>query len=291
MIVVLLSPSHDDNSSWVRETLLSPQFTQLLGAHREDVLMWGGNVQDAEAYQVSDALGCTKFPFVALLSHTSESGSTGMSVVCRAAGPTTASELVAKLAAAITANENALAATRASRREQQASRNLRQEQDSAYERSLAQDRERARKRKEEAEVTARAEKEALNRAQAEEQKAADRMQWRTWRAQSLRPEPDAKSKDLVRISIRLPSGERVIRRFSSEADLEELYAFVECYEITKDTALSEKSAGAPIGYSHKYEFKLVSPMPRRVFDLDSGALGESVGNGANLIVEPVSDED
>ena len=291
LLVVLLSPSHDENSSWVRETLLSAQFTQCLATHTDDLVMWGGNVQDAEAYQVSDALGCTKFPFAALLCHTSESGSTGMSVVCRAAGPTTASELVAKLAAAITANENSLAATRASRREQQASRNLRQEQDSAYERSLAQDRERARKRKEEAEAAAQAEKEALSRAQAKEKEEADRMQWRTWRAQSLRSEPDPKSKDSIRISIRLRSGERVIRRFSSEADLEELYAFVECYDIIKDTALSDKSGEAPTGYSHKYEFKLVSPMPRKVFDLDSGALGETVGNGANLIVEPVSDED
>src|SRR2546423_5511078 len=222
LLVVLLSPNHDDTSSWVRETLLSTQFAQFLSSRRDEVHLWGGNVQDAEAYQVSDALGCTKFPFAALLCHTTETGSTGMSVVMRSVGPTTASELVAKLGAAMTTHESQLAATRAQRREQEASRNLRQEQDSAYERSLALDRERARRRREEAEAQARAEKEALSRAEAEEKRRDNLQQWRRWRAQSLPPEPEGKSKDTVRISIRLPGGERVIRKFHADADLEEL---------------------------------------------------------------------
>lgn len=292
LLVVLLSPTHDDTHSWVRDTLLSTQFSQLMMSHKDDIILWGGNVQDAEAYQVSDALGCTKFPFAALLCHTTETGSTGMSVVMRSVGPTTASELVAKLGTAMAAHESELAATRAQRREQQASRNLRQEQDSAYERSLAQDRERARRKREEAEAQARAEKEALSRAEAEEKKRHDLHQWRRWRAQSLPPEPKAPSKDVVRISIRLLGGERVIRKFRADADLEEVYALVECFEFLHGDEASEKTVEEPTGFEHFYDFRLVSPMPRVVHDLKTGgSIGDRIGNGANLIVEPISEED
>lgn len=292
LLVILLSPNHDDTSSWVRETLLSNQFSQFLASHKDEVNLWGGNVQDAEAYQVSDALGCTKFPFAALLCHTTETGSTGMSVIMRSVGPTTASELVAKLGTAMTAQETQLASARAQRRQQQASRNLRQEQDSAYERSLAQDRERARRKREEAEAQARAEKEALSRAEAEEKRKDNLLQWRRWRAQSLPQEPDSKSKDIVRISIRLAGGERVIRKFHADADLEELYAFVECFEFLQSGEPPEKLVEEPAGFSHVYEFRLVSPMPRTVYELEKGgSIGERVGNGANLIVEPISGED
>jgi FAS-associated factor 2 len=292
LLVILLSPNHDDTSSWVRETLLLNQFSQFLTSRKDEINLWGGNVQDAEAYQVSDALGCTKFPFAALLCHTTETGSTGMSVVMRSVGPTTASELVAKLGTAMTTHESQLAVTRAQRREQQASRNLRQEQDSAYERSLAQDRERARRKREEAEAQARAEKEALGRAEAEEKRRDDLQQWRRWRAQSLSPEPEGKSKDTVRISIRLAGGERLIHKFQADADLEELYAFVECFEFLPTGEAIEKVVEEPAGFDHVYGFRLVSPMPRTVYDLEKGgSIGGRVGNGANLIVEPISEDD
>jgi FAS-associated factor 2 len=181
---------------------------------------------------------------------------------------------------------------RAQRIEQQASRNLRQEQDSAYERSLAQDRERARQRREEAEAQARAEKEALNKAEAEEKRRDDLKQWRRWRARSLPPEPEPKSKDTVRISIRMPSGDRVIRKFQADADLEELYAFVECFEVLPVDGSTEKAVQEPAAFEHVYEFRLVSPMPRTVYDLHKGgSIGDRIGNGANLIVEPISEDD
>ena len=292
LLVVLLSPNHDDTTSWVRETLLTNQFNQFLTSHKDAIHLWGGNVQDAEAYQVSDALGCTKFPFAALLCHTTESGSTGMSVVMRSVGPTAASELVAKLGTTMTVHESQLAATRTQRREQQASRNLRQEQDSAYERSLAQDRERVRQKRDEVEAQARAEKEAIKKTEAEEKRGHNLQQWRRWRAQSLPPEPEAKSKDTVRISIRLAGGEKVIRKFQADADLEELYAFVECYELLDRVEATEKALEEPAGFDHVFEFRLVSPMPRTVYDLETGgSIGARVGNGANLIVEPISEED
>jgi FAS-associated factor 2 len=294
LLVVLLSPSHDDTSSWVRETLLSPQMTSFLASHRDEIILWGGNVQDAEAYQVADTVQCTKFPFAGLVCYTPDSGSTGMSTVMRAVGPVTASELVAKLGTAVTAQQGQLSAARLERQQAQASRNLRQEQDSAYERSLAQDRERARLKREEAEAQARVEKEALQREEAEQRNAHALQQWKKWRSQSIPSEPEKNAKDrkdTIRLSIRLLNGERVVRGFPSDADLEEVYAFVECYDLLNADAVSEKGALEPANFEHSYGFRLVSPMPRNVYALENGgSIGERIGKGANLIVEPVADD-
>ena len=44
----------------------------------------------------------------------------------------------------------------------------------------------------------------------------------------------------------------------------------------------------PVGFKHEYNFKLVSPMPRTVYELDEGGtLIERIGRSGNLIVEPV----
>lgn len=288
LVVVLLSPSHDDNEGWVQETLLSSSFKNFMISHSSDAVLWGGNVQDSEAYQVSDSLRCTKFPFIALVCRTTDSGTTRMTTVLRAAGSTTATELVAKLGTAMTSHEAQLAAFRAQQAEQNASQNLRREQDSAYERSLAQDRERARIRREEQEAQTRAEKEAVVRERAAETKASNIAQWKRWRAQSLPAEPPATVKDFIRVSIRLPSGERLIRKFNSDADLEELYAYVECHEVLQEEVEENLEVEEPADYSHEYRFQLVSPMPRTIYGLEKGgSVGDRVGRGANLIVEPL----
>lgn len=96
------------------------------------------------------------------------------------------------------------------------------------------------------------------------------------------------------MSIRLPSGERVIRKFRADADLEELYAFVECYDVldNDEEVVEEKEVSEPEGYEHVYKFQLVSPMPREVYELEkAGSLRDRIGRSGNLIVEKVVGED
>lgn len=292
LFAVLLSPSHDETHTWVRETLMSSQLYQFLQTHRHELVLWGGTVQDAEGYQVSNALNCTKFPFAALICQTSEASSTGssrpadMTVVMRAVGPMPASELVAKLGSAITAQQAQLTAARAQRTEQQASRDLREEQDSAYQRSLAQDRERVRRKREEEEAQIRAEKQAQEAAEQQRQRLEQREEWRRWRATQIRDEPDASTADTVRLSIRLPDGKRLIRNFDSAAPLDDLYAYVECHDLLSQEENADLHTSPPSNYKHDYKFQLVSPMPRNVIGLDDGStIVEKVGRGGNLIVE------
>ena len=296
LLVVLLSPSHDENANYVRDSLLSTQFKTFLDSHKSELVLWGGNVRDSEAYQVSSSLQCTKFPFAALICQSSEPGANGhMTVVLRAVGHMPPSELVAKVGAAMTSHQTQLTAARSQQAERQATQSLRQEQDSAYERSLAQDRERARRRREEEEATRRAEQEAQEQVRKVEKRKQDIQQWKMWRAGSLPKETGQEVKDAIRVSIRMPSGERVIRKFQAEADMEELYAFIDCYEVMKTLEAEsehEKAIEEPTGYEHEYGFRLVSPMPRKVYESrDGGSIGDKVGKGANLIVEPIKEEE
>ena len=291
LIVVLLSPEHDDTSTFVRNTLLSQEFLNYLHDSNNKVILWAGNVQDSEAYQVSNALNCSKFPFAALIVHTPQDSSTSMSTIARLTGLQPASAFVAKLRSAVDQHSQALDIVRATRNEQQASRNLRNEQNSAYERSLAQDRERVRQRREAEALRQNEEAEARAKVEAQEQENRNFEQWKRWRAQSLPKEPGAETKNAARISIRLTNGDRVVRKFAHDAEMEELYVFVECYDVLilgEDTS----SAKEPAGYNHNYDFRLVSPMPRTVYEInDGGTVGSNVGRSGNLIVEPINNEE
>ncbi|KAJ5664513.1 hypothetical protein N7507_005244 [Penicillium longicatenatum] len=290
LLVILISPEHDDTHGWVRDTLLAPEVVEFINDPRNNLLVWGGNVQDSEAYQVANSLRITKFPFAAVIVHTPNVSSTAMSVVGRVAGLTAPTEFVNRLRTAISSNQEPLERIRSTRAEQQASRSLREQQDSAYERSLAIDRERARQRREAEAAQQREEQEAADRQAAEEKRQQDLIQWKQWRVQSLRQEPDPDAKDAVRISVRLPSGERIMRRFAPDADIEELYAVVECYEELQGGETSAVSA--PVGFEHQYGFRLVSPMPRAVYAVENGGtIRDKIGRGGNLLVEPIVEDD
>lgn len=285
LLVILVSPEHDETASFIRETLLSQEVVDFIRNPENNIILWAGNVQDSEAYQVSASLNCTKFPFAGLIVHTPQVSSTAMGVATRITGPTPPAQFISKLRKGMAAHSEPLNRVRTQRTEQQATRSIRQQQDSAYERSLAQDRERARKKKEEAERKAKEEREALEREQAKELYAQNLEQWRKWRACRISEEPGPEQKDVVRISLRMPSADRVVRKFAAGAHIEELYAFVECYEILQSGEVSEKFR-EPLGFEHEYKFQLVSPVPREVYELKAGGtIKERIGRSGNLIVE------
>ncbi|KAI0520996.1 UBX domain-containing protein [Xylaria bambusicola] len=311
LLIVLMSPEHDDTESFTRDTLLAPEVTNFINDPANNIILWGGNVLDSEAYQVAAEYNCTKFPFSCLVCLTPKEGSTRMSIVKRLAGPLSPSTYLAEIQTAINKYAPDLAGVRAERTAQQVSRNLRTEQDDAYERSLARDRERARQRKEAEAAAAETERKAQEEAEAAERRERQRQQWRRWRATTIKPEPgsNADPKDVVRLALMLPVAGRIVRRFAAATTVEELYAFVECYDmLTTNPELNgedEKREGEdgqdddeidlpaekPEGYVHEYGFRIASPMPRVVYEPDAKAtLSERIGRSGNLIVELGTDQ-
>lgn len=289
LIVHLMSPEHDDTSDFIRQTLLSEEVTTFLGDKTNNIIFWAGDVRDSEAYQVSSALRCTKFPFTALITHTPDQGATSMSVIARISGQEAPGAFVAKLQSAIGQHSEKLAAVRAQRSAQNFERTLREEQDSAYEQSLARDRERARQRKESEVAAAAEEKRKKDEEEAAAKIAENRKHWKQWRVQTIKPEPEPGA-NIVRVALRMPEGARITRRFEADSEIEELYAFVECYDLLNDG--KEYSRQKPEGYEHKFDFRLVQSIPRAVYEIgEGGTIGERVGKSANLIVEPIDDDD
>ncbi|TDZ15481.1 UBX domain-containing protein 10 [Colletotrichum orbiculare MAFF 240422] len=290
LLVVLMSPEHDDTESFIRETLLAPDVVSFITDPANNIILWGGNVLDSEAYQVAQEYNCTKYPFSAVVCLTPKEGSTRMSIIKRLAGPMPASTYLSEAQTAINKYAPDLAGVRAERSAHEVARNLRNEQDSAYERSLAKDRERARQRREAEKAAAEAARKAEEEAEVAAVRAEQREKWKRWRATILEEEPPASNKDVVRIALKMPEssgGSRIVRRFRNDTTMEDLYAFVECYDLAG--AISEKEATKPESYEHDYQFRIASLMPRVVYEPSKEeTMGQKIGRSGNLIVEDIS---
>jgi FAS-associated factor 2 len=300
LLVIIFSPEHDDMAAYVHDILLSPEVLAFLRNQDNNIILWGGSVQDPEAYQIAEAFRVTKFPYAALIANTPASrgagggyatSGSGMSIIAPLSGLLPPTEFLAKIRRAISNHAPEIGRLQAERAERNASRSIREQQDSAYERSLARDRERAKQKKEE-EERQKAEDEKLRKEEEEHERALRNLQdWKTWRAARVLPEPSADDSTAVRLSIRLADGERAVRRFAGSASVEEIYAFVECFDLLKADHLT-KEASKPEDFVHKYNFNLVSPMPRTVYESTSpGTAREVIGRSANLIVEMIDDDD
>ncbi|KAI0476407.1 hypothetical protein GGR56DRAFT_693862 [Xylariaceae sp. FL0804] len=331
LLIVLMSPEHDDTESFTRDTLLSPEVVGFVNDPANNIVLWGGNVLDSEAYQVAAEYNCTKYPFSCLVCLTPKEGggggsSTRMGIVKRLPGPLPPATYLAEIQTAIGRYAPDLAAARAERAAHEVARSLRTEQDSAYERSLARDRERARLRREAQAQAQAAEARAREHAEAKRLRARQRAQWRRWRAATVAPEPEPAA-DAVRLALKMPEssagapGRRVVRRFAADTTMEELYAFVECYDLLggggevqgqgqgqgvnekkvvaddddddDDEKMMDASYEEPEGYTHEYRFRIASLMPREVYAPDpSATVADRVGRGGgNLIVEDVEEPD
>lgn len=288
LLVVILSPEHDDNEAFVRDTLLAPQVIGFLQDSANDIIIWGGNVLDSEAYQVCVQYKCTKFPFSCLVCLTPKEGGTRMGIVKRLVGQMSFTTYLSQLQATMDKYGSDLAVVRAERKAQEMARNIRHEQDSAYERSLTIDRERARQKKEAAAAAAAREREEREQVEIAALLERQRRQWIAWRATKLLAEPQITDTNIVRIALKMPEESgygRIVRRFPQDATLEELYAFVECYDYLQDNAQPDMAV-KPESYNHQFDFRIASTLPREVYEPSlTTTLGESVGRSGNLIVE------
>lgn len=119
-------------------------------------------------------------------------------------------------------------------------------------------------------------------------RAMRRIQWSLWRAGQFPPEPGADTRESCRLSILFQNGETVSRRFLRSANFEDVYAFVECYELIKYGFLLPE-VDEPIVYEHEYNFKLRevavgSALAHKDLDLHKGTIGYLMGNFAKLAV-------
>ncbi|KAJ8329867.1 hypothetical protein BDV3_004045 [Batrachochytrium dendrobatidis] len=270
-LVILQSDEHDDTDKFSRETISSDTFISFVS--EKNLLVWGGNIHDAEAFKVSAVLNATSYPFMALITL---QGSR-MAVAHRFEGLMSTGRIISKLRRLIDRFDPLLAGARADRASHAAARSIRQQQDDAYQASLLADQEKARKAKEEEEQAKKALLEQEQQRIAGLTKLERRKQLKIELAANMPVEPDVGEPNTTRLSIRLPSGERVIRRFKADDTIQILWNFIETHDLK------------PLDL--ETEFSIVCPFPRRVYrNMDMTMEQAGLVPSASVVVEEMFDD-
>ena len=187
-------------------------------------------------------------------------------------------------------------------------RALREEQDAAFRESARRDREKEARRIEEARRTAELEKAAMERQRAADEARARisdaRDRWRRECRHRLIPLEEPANVDPIRITIRLPDGQRLVRLIARTSTVTSLYCLVDAHLIPTDGTGEE--IGTPAKESNLRElvhssgqpaedwwgFSLFTAYPRKAIPWQPVVRLAEVGlsNGGQLIAEIASKE-
>lgn len=296
LVVILTSQAHSDYQIFRQHVLTDPALVRTLQS--PDLLVWGGDIRDREAFRVGTLLEASTYPFIAFIAlQPRRSRSRGTivphpAVLSRIEGSPHTALSASALSAHITdvllpRTYSYLTQLRRERRHRDMERDLRMEQDRAYEE--ASQRDQARVLRSRAEHERQMEKQQ-SQAAAEAERAHQHLlhaQWRSWARASLVPkEPDVGLAPAIRISVKMPDGRNLQRRFRSSDTLEQLYAYVDTIDVLP---LQHSLPKMDTSYVHTYKFHLVQTYPRRVLPLEHLSMQlqdiEGLGPSANLIVE------
>jgi len=255
LLVYLHSSEHEVTEQFCRETLCS---TALVAYTRENLVCWGGDIRQPDAFSLSSRLQISSYPAVALLAY-SGSRTKLVAAVQGCLGP---EQLIGVITRAVGEEEVRLVAERAEIEEREQSRQMIAEQNAEYEAALRADREREAQRERErqaAEAEQRLREEAEAAVRAEEAAAEARRQEavasihrrRQSAASSLPPEP-SDDEPTAAVRVRLPDGSNHNRRFAAGNTVRQLYAWVDSLE--------------ECDYA---KYSLVCGFPRKVFGPDT----------------------
>ncbi|KAJ2195500.1 Ubx domain-containing protein [Coemansia sp. RSA 518] len=320
IVMVLWSKEHDDADVFGR-ALAHPDVVACLT--QPQFIVWADDLTQLDAYAAASDSGATHFPSISVLGPRAASAGlpTRLELVARMRnGPQTANAMAQSLVSFVTrvvASRDSM--TRAMQREQDerdAERRLRAQQNAAYEASLARDQERDREQREqsarareqeikarEEEIKAKEEQDAEERRRREEQAVDEqRTQWRWAKLAQIHKEnaTELASADAAKLSLRLENGRRIVHSFARDSTMQRVFDFVETRDVADEWATKGVTPygsdlaqiTAPAGYTHTYEFALVSQFPRVVFDDRRATLHNALSAcglwpSAVLIAEPL----
>lgn len=303
LAVFLTSHVHADDAVFRSRVLTDSALVETLRSG--EFVVWGGDVRDRETHRVSTLLEASTFPFVAFIAlqpSRRPGGSPRAAVLSRLEGSPqsviSASSLVAHILEVLLPRSRViLDRQRAEREHREQERQLRADQDRAFEQASLQDMDRVLRRRAEAERASREERERAQREAATAAAASAAQErltaWKRWAHAHLVPADAGSTPGAVRLSVHLPDGRNLQRRFAPSATLEQVYAYVATVDVPNDGA--EAPAAPPADYLHEYSFQLVQTYPRRA--LDKSALQmplseiDALAPSANLVVEgPMGEE-
>ncbi|KAG2038010.1 hypothetical protein BDR03DRAFT_955537 [Suillus americanus] len=255
--VVLVSAEHDDDADFKRSTLTDAAFVKILLDN--DFIVWGGDIRDKAAWDASQKLQATTYPFVAFLAlqprrHGAPSGTAPVvTILSRHQGraAAAASILIDHLNTQLLPRVTPfLVRFKTMLQDRDRDRRIREEQDRAFRETARRDREaiemKVRQEKEEEERVRKqaedAERQQKDLARQKHQ-AEIRMEWRKFMRNRLLL-PEARG---LRLAVKLPGNGRVIRSFPPSATLTALYAFADSQLIPSTSRPEDDPSQAPEG--------------------------------------------
>ncbi|KAK4306942.1 hypothetical protein Pmani_021265 [Petrolisthes manimaculis] len=227
LLVYLHCHDHQHSPLFCRSTLSDFSLMEYINSN---MVFWGCSVTSPEGYRVSQALRENSYPFLALVVLRDNR----MTVVGRLEGPTPPAALVQRLQAIVRENEAHLVVARAERQEREMTAALRLQQDEDYQMSLRADQEKERRKQQEREEAERKVEEE-RKIEEERQREEDnikrlKVEWQ----ERIPQEPEEGAEGVIHISVKLPQGTRLERRFLDTDSLDALYYYIFCHPDAPD---------------------------------------------------------
>lgn len=276
---------HSENGRYTRTfctEVLTNEFVRLM--LDENFLLWGGDICTMESHRVAEMIHARQYPcFCVLLPASIDE----IRVIGALNGAIQVDATVALLTSCLEEMSMHRSEIIARREQYSEDRSLREDQDREFQEALAFDRSREEAAKLEEdrlrEATSLAEEQQRKEAEEAATVEAKRLEVETQRrrkASALEPPgPDAKG----RISIRLPAGQRVERKFISAATLGDVYEWAECLPYMPENA--EKGLVVP------ERFMLKTSFPSRNLTEMDRSIQELQLSGTMVLLAEIEDDD
>lgn len=276
---------HSDNARYTQSfctDVLGNEFVRTM--LDENFVLWGGDVARMETHQVAQMIHARQYPYFCVLLPASIDE---IRVIGARHGEVQVDAVVALLTACLEEMDAHRAEIVARREQHQEDRYLREQQDREYQEALEMDRLRAEQQQllEQEQLAAKRAAEEQRRKEEEEvaRQEAERCALLLRRQQSASSieavGEDAKS----RISLRLPAGQRVERKFRSTATLADVYTWADC------VAYLPENQGKTLDIPHR--FKLKTSFPSRDLTEMDKTIEELQLAGTNILLEKIEDDD
>lgn len=278
LLVILYSEEHEAYEDFLR-VISNPNMIR--GLQEERVMVWIGNVGYSDAYTASDVLESASLPFYAFITpaapSTPANGARKPLVFSRLEGSplstTSAESIISHLTSVFLPRiKPTLSRLEREQQHREAERRMRAEQDAAYAEAARADVARIKAKQQAAER----EKQEAEQRKIEEAEASRRAEWRGWLKNNL-PQESASG---AKLSIKLPDGRTLTRKFDPTTKLEVVYHWVECAALPcEDTGRDMSSANFSI------DFKLLQLFPKQVLEQQVSLAEAGLSRGGNLVVE------
>uniref|UniRef100_A0A7S4W5Z3 UBX domain-containing protein n=1 Tax=Alexandrium monilatum TaxID=311494 RepID=A0A7S4W5Z3_9DINO len=282
LLVLYLHSEHARHTQTFCSEVLSNDFVRTM--LDENFLVWGGDIARMEAHQVAQLVHARQYPWFCVLLPASVDE---IRVIGALNGEVQVDQTSALLAACLDEMESHRAEIIARREQQVEDRQLREQQDQEYQQALEVDR----KRMEEQQRMEREQREAERLAEEQRREEREERERREAELEALEARRRRRASELAaegpestsRLSLRLPAGQRIQRRFPPTATLADVYAWAEC------AAYLPENEGKGLEVPHRFMLKMSFPS-KDLTEMDR-SIGELQLAGTNILLAALEDDD